>query len=93
MTRLESLASVLRDRQWHTNTDLATSVGHRFGAQLLQLRSGQYDGLQWKVQKERTTTKGIWRYQFIGRTSKPYKPQSPTCPNCGTKLHIRDDRA
>jgi hypothetical protein len=93
MTRLETLAETLKDRQWHTGPDLAVTVGHRFSAQLLQLRSGAYDGHQWKVKKERTTAKGVWRYQFIGRTTQPYEPQSPTCPNCGTKLHIRDDRA
>lgn len=90
-SKLELLAAVLEDGQWHTNLELVEKVGHRFGGQLLQLRKGEFgDGLCWVVETERTA-RADWRYRLVDFQDS-YAPNSPCCPNCGTKLHIHDIR-
>jgi len=97
MSRLEQLADILCDTEWHTNLELVEKVGHRFGAQILQLRKGEspIDPLKpcWVIKGEPVEgeTKGLWRYRLVD-FAETYEPEGHKCPNCGWKLTIHDVR-
>lgn len=93
MSRLTQLADVLDDMQWHTNAELVEKVGHRFGAQILELRKGKLDGLYWVIEGEPVEgEKGVWRYRCTDLTDTPYVTHPPICPKCGYQMTIHDVR-
>ncbi len=92
-TRLQALASILVDQQWHTSTELAEKVSHRFGASILELRKGKHDGTCWVIEGEAIggDDDGEWRYRLVGY-AEDYKTKVPHCPKCGTEMVIEDAR-
>jgi hypothetical protein len=91
MTRLEQLAEVLRDGEWHTNVELVEKAGHRFGAAILQLKKGEHDGNCWEIERENMGAKGLVRYCLVGFRSS-YRANAPKCPKCGTQMEVQDVR-
>lgn len=90
MRKIELIAHRLSDGQWHSSGELAR-IQHRFGASILILRKGEFDQLYWEIEKRQAGV-GVWHYRFVKKSKTPYKPQSPRCPTCGTRMHVRDDR-
>lgn len=89
MKKIEAVANALRDGKWMTSSMLAR-VQNRFGASLLILRKGEFDGLHWVIEKLRGEYE--WQYRLSGFT-ETYEPQSPRCLDCGSKrVQVRDDR-
>ncbi len=63
----EALRRVLDDGRWHSNVELAASVGQRFGARLMEIRRGEDGGPPLDVVKERVNGEGsVWRYRSAG---------------------------
>jgi hypothetical protein len=92
VTRLHKLADILEDMNWHTNTELVEKVGHRFGAQVHQLRKGEFDATCWVIESMPVEgEKGIWQFRLTGFATS-YTPKSPKCPHCGHTLTIHDVR-
>jgi hypothetical protein len=92
MTRLEQVANVLKDQEWHTSTELVEKTGHRFGACILELRKGKLDGECWVIAGEPVVNEvGTWRYRLCGFAGR-YRPNTPTCPKCGYHLRMTDVR-
>jgi hypothetical protein len=86
MTRLQQLAAALSDGQWHTNTELFEKAGPRFGAAILNLREGKHDGEHWIIEGEAIPGEpGKWRFRHTGFSGR-YRPNSPRCPKCNTKM-------
>jgi hypothetical protein len=50
MTKIEQLASLLSDGQWHSTTELVEQVGHRFSA-TMHVAVHQY---QYQIEKRRS---------------------------------------
>lgn len=65
MSRACALRVALGDGQWHTSTELAKAVGHRFGASILIVSRGEDGCAPWLIRRERVKTNGsVWRYKF-----------------------------
>lgn len=91
MSKLELVARALSGGGWRSGSALAR-LQHRFGASILLLRKGDYDGVCWEIEKRRAGV-GVWEYRLTGRTLVPYQPHSPYCCDCGSiRIAIRDDR-
>lgn len=77
LSRAEVLRSILEDGHWHTSIELAQRVGHRFGAAILTIRTGE-DGWQaWHIEKARITDSGsVWRYRFVGINPNPRRVET-----------------
>lgn len=74
LSRAAALRNQLQDGQWHTGTELAHTVGHRFGGALLLVRRGEDGEPAWFVRKERIAENGrLYRYRFTGINPNPPK--------------------
>ena len=82
MTKKEKLLQVLESKLLIPGDRLVTVIGHRFGAQIEQLRN---EG--WKI-RSKPVAKGRWSYQLLGKdTSLIAKRQhDPKCRTCGRKF-------
>jgi hypothetical protein len=96
MNRLDQLAAILADGKEHTNLELVEKVGHRFGAQILQLRKGELNEDReqpcWVIEGKPVEGQvGVWKYRLVGFT-ETYQTEGHKCPNCGWKLTVHDVR-
>lgn len=90
MRKIEAVAAALSNGQWLTSSMLAR-VQNRFGASILLLRKGDFDGRFWNIEKLRGEYE--WQYRLAGFTDS-YNPDSPQCLDCGSlNVRIRDDRS
>lgn len=65
LSRCAVLRLALGDQEWHTGSELAERVGHRFGASILRVSRGTDGGPAWLIHRMRATSSGsIWRYRF-----------------------------
>lgn len=70
--RAHDLRVVLRDGQWHRDTDLAKQVGHPFGPALFLVRCGTDGEAAWRIDVEaRSGPHGGFSYRFMGVDRKP----------------------
>jgi hypothetical protein len=74
LSRATMLRHVLSDGRWHTSTELALRVGHRFGGALRIVRLGDDGEPAWLVEREQVETDGsIHRYRYVGVNPDPPK--------------------
>lgn len=87
LTRARQLRRTLKDRRWHSNSELAKCAGHRFGSALLTVRRGQDGGAPWHVEKMRLSGDGArWAYRWTGRVLARVKRTERRCPHCSRVL-------
>jgi hypothetical protein len=92
MTKLQQVAEILFKEQWVDNITLA-AIQNRFGASILLLRQGKYDGYYWDIEKRlKDDESKVWEYRLVGFLQGD-ETQSPKCADCGShNVIIRDDR-
>lgn len=76
VSRARALREVLADGAWHTSTELARRVGHRFGAAILSLRRGDDGGPPLLIRKQKIREDGsLWAYWSEGVNPSPPRPE------------------
>lgn len=82
MTKKQKLLQTLEAKLLIPGDRLVSVIGHRFGAQIEQLRN---DG--WKI-RSKPVGKGKWSYQLLGmdRALITKRLHDPKCKACGRKF-------
>lgn len=74
-TRCARLRSLLEDSAWHPYGELVAAGGARFGARLLELKTGEDGGEPLAIQG-RCGDDGVWWYRSRGPAERPHQPKS-----------------